>query len=217
MPKPRNSFTDDDVKQKILEYFYNSYRNPRGMSSYKIPIKKVLSDLKIKGLERAQVIRNMIFLVEHEWLKKEEVASQYDTGLRTVPSKKTFYYISSLGIDYFEKPSRFQRENILGGINITNTGIITIGNNNYVRAEYSNLFESLDGLGKQIRLSNELSDEDKVSCQSEIETIKAQLVKTNPDKSIVKRAWDALKVVSTINGLIGMYQRVEPIITALLH
>jgi hypothetical protein len=47
------------------------------------------------------------------------------------------------------KSSKSQKENKLSGINVTNIhGIIAIGNNNYIRNESTELFESFEALGK---------------------------------------------------------------------
>ena len=48
MPKPSEETlpSEDEIRVKILQYFYNAYKNPRGMSSCKIPISKATSDLK---------------------------------------------------------------------------------------------------------------------------------------------------------------------------
>jgi hypothetical protein len=181
------------------------------------PHSKTTSDLKKKGLEKKEVIRNMIYLIETGWIKKETEESQFFTGKQRITTKKEFYRISSDGIDYFEKASKFQKENKLAGINITNLqGVIAIGSNNYIRNEFTELFESLENLGKHIRLSNELNDEEKINYQADIDTINAQLIKPKPDKDIVRKAWTALKAVATINGVVSFYTKVAPFIEALL-
>jgi hypothetical protein len=218
MPKPiKDAVSEDEIRVKILEYFYNAYKNPRGMSSCKIPISKATSDLKKVGLEKPWVIRNMIYLIENGWLKKETEESQFYTGKRTVISKKELYRIASEGVDYFEKSSKFQKENKLSGINVTNIqGIIAIGNNNYIRNEFTELFESLEALGKQVRISSELNDEEKFNVQADMETIKSQLAKPKPDKDIIKKAWNTLKFIATINGVVSLYNKVAPIVEALI-
>ena len=71
-------------------------------------------------------------------------------------------------------------------------------------------------LGKQVRLSSELNDEEKMNSQADIETIKSQLAKPKPDKDIIRKAWSALKVVSTINGVVSLYTKIAPIVEALI-
>lgn len=134
-----------------------------------------------------------------------------------IPTEKKTYKISKDGIDYFEGSSKFQKENKLAGINITNVqGVIAIGSNNYIRNEFTELFESLEDLGRQIRISNGLNDEEKINYQAEIETIKSQLIKPKPNKDIIRKAWDAIKAVATINGVVNLYTKVKPLIDTLL-
>ena len=219
MPKQATEqLTEDELRVKVLEYFYNSYKSPRGMSSYKIPITTATSDLKKLGIERKDALRAMIYLLETQWLKKETTESQYNTGKQTVTNKKDFYKISSDGIDYFEGLSKFRRENKLAGINITNLqGVVSIGDNNYIQNQYSDLFKLLDGMGKQLRFSQEIDDQEKINYQAEIETIKAQLVKPKPDKEIVGKAWNTLKAIATIGGVVGFYEKIVPLIQHLVH
>jgi hypothetical protein len=212
-----NPLTEDELRTKVLEYFYYAYKRPRGMASYKIPISKALSDLSRKGLDRKDALRGIIYLVETQWIKKEIEESQFFTGKQTISNKKTYYKISSDGIDFFEGLSKFQKENKAVGINITNLqGVVTLGNNNYIRNEFSDLFTLLEELGKQIRLSGELKDEEKIAYQAEVDTIKAQLAKPKPDRDIVGKAWSALKAVATVNGVVNFYTKVAPLVEALL-
>ncbi len=219
MPKESiEPLTEDELRVKVLEYFYNAYKSPRGMCSYKIPISKATAGLKDQGLERKDVLRAMIYLVETQWLKKETEESQFYTGKQTVTNKKDFYKISSDGIDYFEGLSQFRRENKLAGVNITNLqGVVAIGDNNYIQNEFTDLFRLLDALGKQIRLSEEIDDQEKIIYQAELDTIKAQLAKPKPDKDIVGKAWSALKAVATIGGVVGFYTKIAPVIQNLVH
>lgn len=219
MPKqPIEPLSEDQLRVKVLAYFYNAYKSPRGMSSYKIPIGDATSDLKNQGIERKDALRAMIYLLETQWLKKETEESQFYTGKQTVTNKKDFYKISSDGIDYFEGLSQFRRENKLAGVNITNLqGVVSIGDNNFIQNEFSDLFRLLDCMGKQLRISQELDDQEKINYQADIETIKAQLVKPKPDKEIVGKAWNALKGIATIGGVVGFYEKIVPIIQHLVH
>lgn len=216
--QPIKLLTEDELRVKVLEYFYNAYKHPRGMTSYKIPINKALLDLTNQGLNRKDALRGIIYLVETQWIKKETEESQYFTGKQTITNKKLLYKISSDGIDYFEGMSTFQKENKLAGINITNLqGVVALGNNNYIRNEFSDLFALLEELGKQIRLSGEIKDEEKMNYQAELDTIKSQLAKPKPDRDIVGKAWSALKAVATVNGVVSFYAKVAPAIEALIN
>ena len=211
--------SDDDVRTAILEYLWKAWKNPRGMDSHKLKISQITSDLKVKGIEKKYVIRNLQYLIETGWVIEEIKESQFYTAKRSIPTEKKTYRVSKDGIDYFEGSSKFQKSNRLTGINISDirNSIIVMGDNNVIRNEYRELFESLDNLGRHIRINSEISDEEKINYQADIESIKAQLIKPKPDRDIVGKAWSALKAVATINGIIGFYTTVAPVIQHLIH
>ena len=136
----------------------------------------------------------------------------------SVPTEKKTYRVSKDGIDYFEGSSKFQKSNRLAGINISDVknSVIILGDNNVVRNEHKELFEALDALGRHIRINSEISDEEKIDHQADIDTMKAQLMKLKPDKDIVGKAWSALKAIATINGVISFYTKVAPLIEPLI-
>lgn len=210
--------SDDNVRMAILEYLWKAWKNPRGMDSHKLKISQITSDLKKKGIEKRYVIRNLHYLIDTAWVIEDLKESQFFTGTRSVPTEKKTYRISKDGIDLFEGSSKFQKSNRLAGINMNDikNSVIIIGDNNVVRNENEELFKSLDDLGRHIRINSEIPSEEKIDYQADIDTIKAQLVKSKPEKSIVEKAWSALKAVATINGVISFYTKVAPLIESLL-
>jgi hypothetical protein len=217
MPKAEFK-SDDDIRDAILDHLYKAWKNPRGMNSHKLKISQITSDLKKKGIEKKYVIRNLLYLIETGWAVEEVKESQYFTGKMSIPTEKKTYRISKDGIDYFEGSSKFQKSNRFAGINISDikNSVIVLGDNNFVRNEYKELFESLEDLGRHTRMNSEIPDEEKINYQADIDTIKAQLIKPKPDKDIVRKAWSALKAVATINGVVSFYTKVAPLIEALI-
>lgn len=210
--------SDDLVRETILEYLYDAYDNPRGMESHKVKVNEVYSALKKKGIERKYVIKNLIYLIKTNWVIEEIEKVQFNTGKRIVSNKKKTYSLSKEGIDFFEESSKFQKNSRFAGIDISNVkdSIIILGNNNIVRNEYKELSKQLDKLGNQIRINSKVSDDEKIDYQSEIDTIKAQLAKSNPSKNIIKRSWDSLKSLATLNGVADLYTKIQPLIISLL-
>jgi hypothetical protein len=95
---------------------------------------------------------------------------------------------------HFEGPSKFFSSERFSGINITNIqGVTVVGNNNIVKNEFIDLFRELEKLGDIIRSNSKFSDKEKADLQSDIETIKNQLGKTEPNKNIIKSAWETIK------------------------
>jgi len=137
----------------------------------------------------------------------------------SVPTEKRTYRVSKDGIDYFEGSSKFQKSNKLAGINISDikNSVVILGDNNVVRNDFREMFDSLDDLGRHIRISSDILDEEKINYQADIDTIKAQLMKQKPDRDIVRKAWSALKAVATISGAISFYTKVAPLIEKLIR
>lgn len=77
------------------------------------------------------------------------------------------------------------------------------GTINQVTAETINNITKLTHVVSQ----SELDEIDKRQLIGDIETIKAQIVKPKPNKTILQKAWDAVQIASTIGGaaqLLGM-------------
>jgi hypothetical protein len=217
---PKTEFmSDDDVRDAILEYLWKAWKNPRGMDSHKLKISQITADLKKKGIEKKYVIRNLHYLIETGWVIEDVKESQYFTGKMSVPTEKRTYRVSKDGIDYFEGSSKFQKSNKLAGINISDikNSVVILGDNNVVRNDFREMFDSLDDLGRHIRISSDILDEEKINYQADIDTIKAQLMKQKPDRDIVRKAWSALKAVATISGVISFYTKVAPLIEKLIR
>jgi len=219
MPKKMNiQLSEDEIRTIILKYLYDSWKNPRGMESHKLQISKIYLELKKKGIERKYVVRNLTYLIETKWVIEEIKKVSFFTGKRSIPNEKKTYSISKDGIDLFDGYSKFQKSDKLVGINLKDikNSIIIFGDNNFVRNEHKDLAVSLDKLGKQIRINSELSNDDKLDYQAEVDTIKSQLAKSSPDKDIIKKSWNILKGVATINGIIDLYTKTKPLIDFLL-
>ena len=211
MPKKTKvELSDDSVREIILKYFYDALNESRGLESHKLKLKQIYKGLKERGIERKPAVRNLRYLIETKWILEEIKEIHFAT--RQGESKT--YRISKDGIDLFEGSSKFQKSDRFTGINISNltNSVVVIGNNNYVRNEHKDLAESLNKLGNQIRLSSELSDEQKVEYQAEINTINSQLAKSNPDKGIIQKSWEFLKGVSVVNSLITLFNHTSDLI-----
>ena len=132
-------------------------------------------------------------------------------------AKQLYFKISDKGVDYKAGPSKFQNIERYEGINVSAVGsVVVVGGNNVVNASYTELYESLSILGEAIKANDKLTDEEKLNAQAEIETIKNQLVKSNPDRTTIQRAWAALKTIATLEGVAAAAIRVYAFLRPLL-
>lgn len=148
-------------------------------------------------------------------MKKEE--TPFTIPGRGVTTKSIEFCISEKGIDYFEGPSRFRKLPNAPGINVNNVqNVVVIGDRNLVRASFEAHYRELDLLEQALSLTDRISDEEKVDYGAEIETIKAQLAKSSPDKGIIHKAWTVLSGLSKIPALFELVERVRKLIEPLI-
>jgi hypothetical protein len=67
-------------------------------------------------------------------------------------------------------------------------------------------------LSEAVRNSSQLFDAEKLNYVKDIDTIKDQLSKPSPDKNIIKLAWEKLKPLATVSGIISFFKQVADLI-----
>jgi hypothetical protein len=220
---PRESKTkaphksNDEIRETILKFFHDVYEKARSLKSSRLKISAVKKGLKLQGLTEQEIVRNLDYLIQTGWVLKEAESYQLRTERGIVTTRTEHFKISDKGIDHFEGISAFQRAHPLTGINITNIqGVTIVGDGNVVNAQYSDLYGNLSLLAEEIMKSDKFSDEEKLNYRAEINTIKSQLSKTTPDKSIVAKAWDKLKPIATVAGIVSFVEKAKALIETLL-
>jgi len=210
--------TSDEIRELVLKFLFSKYKKSRSVSGAGVGRREIKQALKEKGLKEQEIAGNLYYLIQSGWVEEERKTFPITRGGGTIKAETVSYRITDKGINHFEGPSKFQRAQKLAGINITNIqGVTVVGDGNYVYNQYSNLYRSLDLLGEEIRQTDTLSDEEKLNYQAEIETIKSQLLKPNPDRSILRTAWNVLKGVATVGGVVSALEKVRALIQPLLR
>lgn len=213
---------NDEIRHQILRYFYE--RNANATSEYGKKGSSVkISDAKMElkeayGLKQQQVMSNLTYLIDKGWISKSDIEKIIQTKAGSVPSTVTWYRISSDGIDKIEGESDFQANPKYAGINITATGqnVITLGDGNVVNAQYQQLHTELDNLKAAIAASKALEEAQKYDLAVDIESIKDQLAKSAPNKTIIGHLWGGIEKIVTAAGLIDVVTKVTPLIAGLL-
>src|SRR5690606_33905297 len=121
------------------------------------------------------------------------------------------------GIDKMEGESEFMEGGKYAGINISATGtnVITLGDGNVVNAKFAALHSELSNLKNAVAASS-LDESRKLDVTVDIETLKDQLAKANPDKTIIGRLWARIQGVATIGGFTEAISKITPFISVLL-
>jgi len=158
------------------------------------------------------------FLVGRQWIEIINESKSFTAkGGTTMPSVVSYYSISAQGIEKLEGESEFQPRDRYAGINIQATGenVITLGDGNVVNVKYEGLFQKLNEL-KELITDSDAPDDAKMDAAVNIETLKTQLAKHDPDAEIVEHLWNRIGRVADIAGLTGFVMTVEPMVRQLL-
>jgi hypothetical protein len=86
----------DEIRRQILQYFYDrdaSATSRTGKKGSAVKISEVKRELKeLHGLTQQQVMSNLTYLIDMEWVKTFDVEKQVGTkGGTVVPSSVTWY------------------------------------------------------------------------------------------------------------------------------
>jgi hypothetical protein len=212
---------NDAVRKQILQYFYE--RNHNGTSTYgkkgsALKISDAKRELKAKyALNQQSVMSNLTYLLDRGWVKKHEIQKTVFVNGGTIPATATWYRISAAGIDKIEGGSEFEPKDRYDGINVTATGtnVITLGDGNVVHAQFSELRERLDELKSQITAAT-IDEKQKFDAAVDIESIKDQLAKECPDKTILGKLWRGIEHVTKLAGMVEATHKVWPYIRPFL-
>jgi len=213
---------NDTVRRQMLQYFYDrnaGATSTRGKKGCAVKISDVKRELKTKyGLKQQTIISNLTYLIDRRWVNKSEVQKTVNVAGGTIPSTVTWYEISALGIDKIEGGSEFEPKELYPGINLNASGmnVITLGDGNVVNTKFSELREHLDDLKVQITSSAALGDKQRLEVAADLESMKQQLEKESPDRTIVSRLWSAIERAAAVAGVVDAAQRVWPLISPLL-
>jgi len=212
---------NDQIRNQILQWFYDRNSNATSQHGKKGSAVKI-SDVK-KGLKdnhqlkQQQVVSNLTYLIDKGWINKTEIEKTVQVKGGTIPSTVVWYEISSSGIDKIEGDSEFKDGGKYAGINIKAIGsnVITLGDGNIVNADFSDLHTELSNLKKTVNESD-LDDSQKLDVTVDIESLKDQLAKSSPDKTMVGHLWQRIQEVATAGGFVNAVAQVTPLISGLL-
>jgi len=209
--------SENEIREIVLAYFYSRYHagtSLKGKNGSAIKISVVKKEIgEEHHLKSVEIQRGISYLVSQGWVDtiedKKEVRGAKGT---LIPSVSTYYHITAAGIDKIEGPGEFTM-NKFAGININATGnnIVTIGDGNQVNAEFGSAAQALSDL-KQAVVASAAPESEKLEVAADIETIQAQLAKAQPNKGIIKVAWESVKSAAVVNGFLSLVEKAGPLL-----
>lgn len=186
----------DIIREQILNSLYGIHSKARGRDSQIVGIRDLCREVKKDSptIKENEIASNVAFLVQNGFIEEVEVKNFFAQSKfgNSKPSYK--YRLTRDGLAYFESGSRFDKSNVFAGIgDITGSGNnIIIGNQNTItniaNTQYAEGHKLAEDLRRKVNALGELSDEQKISIQSDLETIKSQLAKQKPDPGILQKA-----------------------------
>jgi hypothetical protein len=199
---PKAGLEPDEVRSLILDYLYEHHRNARGMRAQELKIRDIQRAMKgSHELAGKDVAASLDYLVQKGWVC-QIVRERTFTTVRgaVVPQEQVSYKISDIGIDRVEGESKFKKQSPFGAINIGNVqGAVVVGDHNVVNNQFVSLVEHLSALERAIS-ELAISETEKVSAIADIETIRSQLAKPEPDRNILKQASQGVERIVTAHG-----------------
>jgi hypothetical protein len=201
----RQPFTNDEIRALMLQYFYDrnsKATSTRGKKGSCVKISDIKRELKAgHRLTQPEVQSNLTYLISQGWVEKDTVEKSYTApGGTVIPSTIDFYTITAPGIDKIEGPGEFTMPKFHGiKIEATGQNIITLGDGNQIDAKFGELGQSLADLRDAIT-SSHVSESTKLEMVADIDTIQSQLAKPEPNRTIIKSAWEVVKGAAAING-----------------
>lgn len=224
MPKIQENMlerTNDEIREMILKLFYDIHKNASSSKRIRLKVSEFKRSFRSAGLKSSALLNNLDYLVQTGFIVKEEEIREIRTSKGAFPSKTVCYKASDKTMDYFNGTSKFQKvDRSISGINVTNiqgvTNIVSGDSNVIINSEYIDLYKNLDLLSEAIRKSDSFKDEEKLNLIGEINTIKAQLTKTKPDRDIIRRVWEKLKPLATVSSIVTFFEQVTKLIGVLL-
>lgn len=204
-----------ELRSIILCYFYERNQNAtsaRGKKGFSVKISDAKRELKQSHqLKQQEVVGNLNYLISQGWIEEERVEKSVPLRTGTViPQSTSFYKISAAGIDKIEGPSEFTMDKFKGiRIEATGKNVITVGDGNRVNARFEETANSLVDL-KQAILGAQMTEADKMDAVADVDCIETQLVKSEPNRSVIAGAWEGLKRFETVLGVGEKLARVLP-------
>jgi len=209
--------TNNQARRIMLQYFYDRNRNAtsgRGKRGSAVKISDVKKELKAAhGLTQREVQSNLTYLISQGWVEEDTVEKSFTApGGTVIPSRTSYYKITAAGIDKIEGPGEFTIPKFHGiKIEATGQNIITLGDGNQINAKFGELGKALADLRGSITTS-QASEAEKMGFVADIDTIQSQLAKPEPNRSIIRSAWEAVKGAAAINGCTALVAKVAGLI-----
>lgn len=158
------------------------------------------------------------YLLSQGWVEEDKVEKSVPLRSGTViPQSTSYYKISAPGVDKIEGPGQFTMDKFKGiKSQATGQNIITVGDGNQVDARYRTTASALVDLKEALLQSSAITESQKLDVVADIDSIQSQLAKAEPNRTVVRGAWEAVKKLDTVLGLADKVGKVAALLAPFL-
>src|SRR3972149_7278771 len=103
-----NQNPNDEIREGILRLLFSIHEKARGVKSTCIGMRELKRALKSQGFKEHEIVSNLDYLTQTNWVLKEEEEYPLRRGGVTINARNTKYKISEKGINHFQGISKFQ-------------------------------------------------------------------------------------------------------------
>lgn len=207
--------TEKQIRKAVLEVMNEQRKKSRHEHEIRMHVSQIERGMRKAGykLSDQQVMQAVDYLKETGMLKrtqetktvklpKSRTPSRFSVGSGSFKHTDYWYTLSAKAIDTLEGETEFSKKTFEPfqsiQINTSNAPVI-VGSNNKVTNNVS-VFNQLDELEQLIADSKEISVDDRQDAASDIESLKQQLSKPNPNQEIMNLLWTNIARVADIAG-----------------
>jgi len=222
--------TDEEIRKAVLDVMNKQRKEARHELEIRMHITQIEHKLHTAGysIKDEQIMQAVDYLYGAKMLNrnketktvkmsKPQYTSRFNTGNTSFQHTNYFYTLTVKAIDELEGETEYSRkpfaplQNII--INTSNAPVI-VGSNNNV-SNNINVFNQLDKLEQTISESSDISVEERQDATNDIESLKQQLVKPNPNQQVIGLLWTNIGRIADLAGAGGLVYEIVKGIAAI--
>lgn len=194
---------NDVIRDAILRHLHLVHQKAKSPRSAGLKITDLNKAMKELGYKQQQVAHNLDYLIQKGWAREDVETRMFTTPRGTTqPSEKRTYKISDVGIDRLEAASVYERPPAGATINVTNiNGVTVVGDGNVVSTRFTELSDALGTFREAVLASDELTETRKLEVIADVDALRSQLQKPEPDPELVGRLWTSVERAGLVGGL----------------
>lgn len=221
---------DKEIRRAVLEAMNTQRKNSRHEHEIRMHVSQIQRGVRKAGLKvsEKQVMEAVDYLKETGMLKRTQEtktvkmpsygrSSRLSSGNTGFKHTNYWYKLTAKAIDSLDGETEYSSKPFVPlqsiQINTSNAPVI-VGSNNLVSNNVM-MFNQLDELAQEISESEDISVEDRQDVVSDIESLKQQLAKPNPNKTIVDLLWQNIGRAADLAGASALALEVAKAIAAI--